>query len=38
MAHAVINGAPMDRAASEETLLELTQDLIMDLEETLARL
>ena len=38
MAHAVINGAPMDGAAGEETLPELAQDLIMDLEETIARL
>ena len=31
-------GAPMDGAAGEETLPELAQDLIMELEETIARL
>ena len=38
MAHTVINGAPMDVVAGEETLPELAQDLIMDLEETIERL
>jgi hypothetical protein len=38
MAHAVINGAPMDGAAGEETLPELAQYLILGLEETIARL
>ena len=37
MAHTVINGAPMD-VAGDETLPELAQDLIMDLEETIAKL
>jgi len=38
MAHTVINGAPMDVVAGDETLPELAQDLIMDLEETIAKL
>ncbi|MBW8831498.1 MAG: hypothetical protein JF606_19185 [Burkholderiales bacterium] len=38
MAHTVVNGAAMDGAPSEETLPELAQDLILDLDETIARL
>ena len=38
MAHTVINGAPMDAIAGEEALPELAQDLIMDLDDAIARL
>ena len=37
-AHTVINGAPMDAAAGDETLPDLALDLIMDLEEAIATL
>lgn len=38
MAHTVISGAPMEVVPSDETLPKLAQDLIMDLEATIARL
>lgn len=38
MAHAVINGAPIEVATDEETLPELAQDLIIELHGVIARL